>query len=127
MRTRAMRLDLKCSSTGRDFTVLFKREPEDKLYKVVNIITDTAEIDADEIHYDGVLDIDVDQIDCNDIKCPWCEGGMWNFIECGGCRKLSCSGGVREFDGKYLHKCPWCGNEAFIERTVSKIEGKAKD
>lgn len=123
-----MRLDFKCSATGSDFIVLLKKEHGDELYKVVKIVTDKTDIDTDEIATNGIVGIDVSEIDYGNIRCPWCRGGKWSFIKCG-CGKLICSGGVEEYEGNYIYKCPWCGSETYVdlERPVHRIKGKIKD
>jgi len=69
------------------------------------------------------VSIDLHEIDYENIKCPYCQGGKWSLIKCG-CGKLSCSGGVKAHAGKYLFKCPWCGSEGYLEGQISQVTGK---
>lgn len=131
--TKSFILDLRCSSTGEGFRVFLLREHQNGLYKVVQILKNKLDIQSNsyksgrlyESDLKNTLEIHIDEIERDKIKCPWCEGsnGKWEFIQCG-CGKLSCSGGIKEYGGKSLFKCPWCGSEAYIEGYIQKVRGK---
>jgi hypothetical protein len=124
----SLELDFRCSATKREFIVLLERKHPDQVYRVVKISTE------DTVSHPGsglsrtvkALDINVNEIEYGSIKCPYCEGGKWAFIECG-CGMLSCSGGVKEYGGKYLHVCPWCGTEGYVKGEVEKVSGRMQN
>ena len=120
-----LELELRCSVTKRDFVVLFERNYPDKAYKMVRTITsETASyFGSSSLSATPTLDIDIDEIECSSIKCPYCEGGRWHLVKCG-CGKLSCAGGVKDQDGKYLHICPWCETEGYVEGEIEVMGGR---
>ncbi|MBU4266055.1 MAG: hypothetical protein KKE96_02390 [Candidatus Altiarchaeota archaeon] len=126
----SLRLDFRCSSTEREFTVFLEREHQDKLYKVVKIVTDDTVSHSNSIMSSTVpkkaMEIDIEKMDYNSLKCPYCDGGKLAFVRCE-CGKLSCSGGVCEREDKHLFKCPWCGSEGYIEGEIQKVSGKMAD
>ena len=109
----------------RQFTVFLERKGPDPVYSVVEITTDdTASRRGSGLSAaPRAVDIDVDEIECDDIRCPYCDGGDWSFIKCE-CGMLCCAGGVRESGGNYHHVCPWCGSEAYVEGDIEKVSGK---
>jgi len=121
----SLELDFRCSATEREFIVLLERKHPDRVYRVVKIAT------KDTVSHAGpgllcavkALDINVNEIQYGSIKCPYCGGGKWSVIECG-CGRLSCAGGVKEYVGKYLHICPWCRTEGYIEGEIEKVTGR---
>jgi len=120
----SLALDFRCSTTGRDFTIFLGRELRGKLYKVVKIVTDdVASRSSSSLFTPKTIDIDINEIEYGGIKCPYCDGGERSFIKCE-CGKLSCAGGVKECNGKYLHKCPWCVTEGYIEGDIQEVSGK---
>ena len=125
--TQSLRVNFRCSKTGRDWAVLLERENESSLFKVTNIITGSAMSQSDSkmssVPKSGVVDIDKIENHGN-IKCPHCKDGGW--VKCG-CGKLSCAGGVEERDSRSWHVCPWCGHGGFIGGTFETISGEMKD
>jgi len=110
--------------------VLLERKHPDPVYRVVEIVK------KDAVSHPGsslpraakALDINVNEIEYDRLDCPYCGGSDWAFIKCGSCGVLSCAGGVKEYGGKHLHVCPWCGTEAqIVEGTVEKVSGKMPD
>ena len=123
----SLALNFRCSTTGRDFIVLLKREQKDKLYEVVKIVTDDTPSHSNSLLFTPTaINIEINKIDDSDIKCPYCNGGKWIFIKCG-CGKLSCAGGVKEYKGEYLHVCPWCKTEGYIKGHVKEVSGEIID
>jgi hypothetical protein len=124
----SLELDFRCSATKREFIVLLKRKHPDRVYRVVKIATEdtVSHPDSGLSRTVKALDIDVNEIEYGGIKCPYCKGGNWSFIKCG-CGMLSCAGGVKEYEGKYLHVCPWCGTEGYVKGEIEKVSGKMQN
>lgn len=120
-----MRLDFKCSSTGRQYAILFRRESQKQPYKVVETVTEKTISNSEDSSQQpdrDTLDIDISEIESSEIRCPYCDGGNYSFIQCG-CGGLSCAGEVREHNGKYSQRCPWCETWGSIEEEIQKVSG----
>lgn len=125
----SLALAFRCSTTGRDFTVIFDRESTKDPYKVVKTLTDDLPSSGSStpVTTPKTTTIDMSSLDSSGVKCPYCDGGDWRFIKCGTCGKLSCAGGPKEPDGRYLHKCPWCGTEGYITGEIERVDGAIVD
>jgi hypothetical protein len=123
-----LEVDFRCSATKKGFIVRLERKPPDRVYKVVEIIKkETASrAGSGSSAAPKALDVNVNEIEYGNIKCPYCDGGRWLFIKCG-CGMLSCAGGVKEYGGKYLHVCPWCGTEGYLKGEIEKVSGKMQN
>ena len=122
----SLEICLRCSTNRRPFNVLLQRSAANRTYTVVRVTGGSAATrDSSTSTPSGnAADVDVSRLDLTDVRCPFCAGGKWTFIKCN-CGGLSCSGGAREYQEKYRHVCPWCGNEGYIEGTVSTISGRS--
>ena len=120
-----LELDFRCSATKKGFTVLLERKRPDRVYKVVEIAKKETASRAGTASSAApkALDLDVNEIEYDGIKCPYCGGGRWLFIKCG-CGMLSCAGGVEEYEGKYRHVCPWCGSEGHVKGEIERLSGR---
>jgi hypothetical protein len=120
-----LELDFLCTATRKGFVVHLERKHGDRVYKVVEITKKGPVSGTGSGPSAGpkALDVNVNEIEHGSIKCPHCDGGRWSFIKCG-CGMLSCAGGVKEHGGKYLHVCPWCGTEGYVQGEIEKVSGR---
>lgn len=125
----SLSLAFRCSATGRDFTLVFERKSPKEVYKLVKTLTDDAPPSEKPIRTatPKATSIDIGSLGYTEIKCPYCDGGDSYLIRCGTCGKLSCAGGPKEPDGRYLHKCPWCGKEGYVTGEIDEVEGAKVD
>lgn len=123
-----LELDFRCSATRKGFVVHLERKHPDRVYKVVEISTrkKVSRTGSGPSAAPKALDVDVNEIECDSIKCPYCDGGSGSFIKCG-CGMLSCAGGVEEYEGKRRHVCPWCGSKGYIGGEIEKLSGRMLD
>ena len=123
-----LKLGFRCSSSKKDFEVLLERNYPGQGYRIVEINKDqrVPNLESNSLATEEITDININEMEDVIIGCPYCKGGKWSFIECE-CGKLSCAGGVEEYDGEYLHCCPWCGNRGYIGRDIEKVSGKMID
>jgi len=122
-----LELHFRCSALRKSYMVLLERKPPSQIYRVIEIrvLNVTSHSGSESTPPTKGLNVNVDQIDHHDIRCPHCNGGKWWFIKCGSCGELSCSGGVKESGGKYLHVCPWCESQGYITSNAVTLSGKS--
>jgi len=120
-----LELDFRCSATRKGFIVVLERKHPNRVYKVIEIATreTVSRAGSGSSAAPKALDVDVNEIEYDNIKCPYCDGGRGSFIKCG-CGMLSCAGGVEEYEGKRRHVCPWCGSKGYIEGEIEKLSGR---
>ncbi|MCK4244711.1 MAG: hypothetical protein KAX20_03705 [Candidatus Omnitrophica bacterium] len=125
----SLALAFRCSTTRRDFTLVFERKSPKEVYRLVKTLTDDAPLSEKPIPTatPKATSVDIGSLDYTKIKCPYCDGGDSYLIRCGTCGKLSCAGGPKEPDGRYLHKCPWCGKEGYVTGEIDEVEGTKVD
>ncbi len=68
----------------------------------------------------GVSRIDLSQARTGpQYKCPYC--GNVDFVQCGGCSKLTC------YSGSGLFHCDHCGNSGEVTGTIDSLEGRGRN
>ena len=128
----SLALAFRCSTTKRDFTIIFERESPKEIYKLVKTLADNSSASGKSTSAGTPQEsgIDIHTIEYDKVKCPYCDGGdshSVHFIKCGTCEKLSCAGGPREPDGGYLHNCPWCKAEGYPTGEIKRVAGAQAD
>ena len=121
--TESLELDFKCSATSQDFRVILEKESINGPYKIIRIVAATtrAKPRPSSSSVAKAVDINFKEI-VGSIKCPFCKVVRYSVIKCG-CGKLSCGGGVKKVNDKYLHSCPWCKSEGYIEGEFETVSG----
>ena len=120
----SLTLAFRCSTTGKGFTIVLERRLANQKYTVMNIVKQSEISSTSSLPpISKSRKVNIDEVDCTNIKCPYCAGGSWTLIQCH-CGGLSCAGGIEEQNS--LHICPWCGNKGYVSGDIVNVTGNSK-
>lgn len=115
-------LRFRCTETARPYSFILAEE-SDGSFRVEAVVTDEATPGRKEGPGTSAArtEVSIEDVKGSQLySCPYC-GGRGGIVLCR-CGALSCQGGGRLNDGEYVHKCPWCSNEAAPRGQIDTVQ-----
>lgn len=108
-----------CGATKQKYTLVFKEGIEKKTL-LIGIETSLGFESSEKNPSEIISNIDWSQY-TKLGGCPHCQN--MSLVLCGGCKQLSCKGGVtKKIKGIYF-TCPWCHDKGYISGTFDRLDG----
>ncbi len=134
-------LQFRCAKNGQPFCVGFQRASSQELFKIVSTWTiESRQETSDLTHQNSQTSyeqnhnsFDHANFDFTGWCCPHCghrrNGNISDFIQCGSCRELVCSGRLQQLiDGSLFFTCHnGCGNKGKVEGEIKGFQGVKRD